>query len=161
MKWPFALPLLLCFASVVHGQDPVRVLVITRSGLALPQAFEAFQKRYGKGLLELEISGDEVPKARIDNARVIFFYYSPNALALQIRPEIRAAHEHGALILGLPKETNEQYFGLKFDAKLAAQADDYWKYGGVENLTAFLALIYQAAGGERKLSIPPPFQATR
>ncbi len=161
MKRLPALGLLLCCGCALEARDPVRALVITRSGRALPQAQAAFEKQYGKGLLELEVSGDQVPKERIEKARAIFLYYIPNVVAGQIREEIRAAHRRGALILGVPQETNERYFGLKFDSRLMARMGEYWKYGGVENLTAALALLYQAAGGERKVDVAPPIvQAT-
>ena len=137
--------------------EPIRVLVIANASQVLPQAREAFEKSYGKGLIDLTIATDDASPDQLSRADVVFTYYLRVAIQQSLAPAINQAHRRGAVILAAPPGTSsEREWNLKLDPKLCETASSYWQYGGVDNMTAFLAFVYRAAGGTHKFPVPPP-----
>ncbi len=145
-------------ASPASGavREPVRILVISNVDQLLPDAYEAFQKTYGTDLIRLEMASEEVEPERLQDADVIVAYMLKGVHEQRLKPAVAAARKRGALVLVAPATMGQAYWELKVDRKINDPVVQYWSYGGVENLTAFLAHAYTVAGGSKTLRVPPP-----
>lgn len=138
------------------AREPVRILVISNIDQLLPDAYDAFQKTYGTDLIQLEMASEEVQPERLQDADVIFAYMLKSVHEQRLKQAVAAARKRGALVLVAPATMGQAYWELKVDRTINDPVVQYWSYGGVDNLTAFLAHAYTVAGGSKKLRVPPP-----
>ena len=153
--WGAAAALLLGLAAPSMAQQPIRLLVIANSNQLLPQALAAFEKTYGSNLIELEIASDDVEPERLANADVILAYFLSAFNEQRLTAAVKAAVARGARVLVAPAGAGQRNWELTIDERINGPVVQYWDHGGVENMTAFLAYVYNVAAG-RKLRVPPP-----
>lgn len=153
--------LLLCAAHVLTAADPIHILAVTGGSPVLNDAKAAFDKQYGANLITLDnIAGKPTPE-QMRAAKVLFFFHPDEQMMIAIGPQAQAANRRGAQFIVTPQYFVPRQWGFQQDKKRADIAEQYWSYGGVENLTALLAYMYQQAGGAKKLTVPPPVPVTQ
>ncbi len=152
MKWWWCA---LALAAVpALAADPVRVVIVTRSSQLLPQALERFEATHGKGLIDLHYGDGGTSPLPLAQANITLFYYGGQDVYTRNAVAVRASAKAGGRLLAIPRENADRLIGLPIDASLNQKAIDYWTNGGVENLTGLLALLYQAGGGKKEISLP-------
>lgn len=147
---------LLTFSLPAQAADPVRIVALSRYSESVEEAKNLFDKKFGAGLIEVEVGESEIAPEKLARADVIVFHYLSGAIYERYASQVKAAAARGAIVLGIPGDNAERFWKVKADAKLLAWAEQFWTYGGVENLAGFLALLYRAAGGAKPIEVPPP-----
>lgn len=150
--------LLLCCvtASAVVAAEPVRIVVLSRYSEAVQEAAQNFEKKHGANVITAVARETDVAPEIFEQADVIVFHYLSAVVYERYAPQVKAAAARGALVLGIPGDNLERLWQIKVDAKLLKQAELYWQYGGTENLTNFLALLFRAARATKSIEITPP-----
>ena len=133
----------------------MRALIFTRERGFIREAYEEFERVHGKGLLEIRIGDKSTTAADVRSARAICAYYTSTAELTHLTPAVQAASQRGAVILGLHIESVSRSWDVTIDAQRNEAANAYWEQGGKENIAAFLAFVYRASGGSRRIEVPP------
>ena len=123
----------LVFPQSIRAESPVRLLVVTNGSQLLPTALQSFEEKYGRGRIRLYIVGEDVTPDQVTQADAVFVYYVPNAVLERLAPAVRTAHQRGALVFSAPVQASERIWNLKQDSPANRTAEQYWKYGGVDN----------------------------
>lgn len=131
---------------------PKRIVVLSRYTEAIQAAKKQFEAKYGANLIEVETGENEIAVGVLERADVIVFHYLGGAVFEKYEAPVKAA-ARGAIVMSLPGDNAERFWGLKSDARLLARAEKYWESGGAENLTSFLAMMYLAAGGRLQAEV--------
>jgi cobaltochelatase CobN len=139
-----------------HAANPVRIAVCTSNPQQLPDALREFERVNGKGLIDLVVMDADTPPEKVAGARVIYAYLMNAALYEHFAAAAQKAVAAGAVILAQPPDIAAHRWQVKPDVEASARAYEYWDNGGVDNLSAFLAMCYRLGGGERQITVPPP-----
>jgi|GEM_PF-643761 len=140
-----------------HDGHPVKVVVISRSADVMPDAQKAFDRKYGKGLVEVAISDGRLQIAadKIINADFIFGDHVTMDVAEQLADPVKTAVKRGAkVILSSSEGVMERVWNLKPDQDASVLVQLYWTTGGEENLVGMLAYFYRYGGGKEKIEVP-------
>jgi len=139
--------------------DPVRIVVLSRYSEALASAAEAFRAKYGEGLIALELGESTVAPDAVRSADVVFAHYMSAQVFARVAPGVKVAIGRGATALAVPPDNLERQWGVKGSPRQVDSATAYWQAGGTDNLTSFLAMLYVAGGGTRRIDVPAPTDA--
>ncbi len=149
--------LVLCAVAVVPLMaQPLEILVITRYTGQLRDAAARFQQNYGGDLAHFEIHDESAPCALYPGKRLVYVhgrYWSPEMRACA--DLVKQLHAKGTLVGASNSTILENYWHVRQAASLEA-ANEYMRFGGDDNLTAFLAYLYREAGGHLTAEIPKP-----
>jgi cobaltochelatase CobN len=150
--------LLLLMGALSLRAEPKAVLVLRTEGTA-PAAAAQFRQRFGAGLFRIVIAGERNAASELGDAQVVFLEHPMPDFLKQVRPALEAAHKRGAPILSDVPEVLRRHLGFAPDSELNQKVLTYFRYGGVDNGVALLALLYKAAGGKTPIEIPAPREA--
>jgi cobaltochelatase CobN len=151
-----AVILVLLAIGTAQAADPVRIAIYTSTPQQLPDALREFERTNGTGLVDLVVMDADTPPEKVSSAKIIYAYLMNATLYEQFAAAAQQAATAGAVILAQPPEIAGHRWQVKPDVEASAKAYEYWNYGGVDNLSAFLALCYRLGGGERKIAVPLP-----
>ena len=154
--WTECALLILVALATGHAANPVRIAVCTSNPQQLPDALREFERVNGKGLIDLVVMDADTPPEKVAGARVIYAYLMNAALYEHFAAAAQKAVAAGAVILAQPPDIAAHRWQVKPDVEASARAYEYWDNGGVDNLSAFLAMCYRLGGGERQITVPPP-----
>lgn len=141
---------------VTHASAPaVRIALFHGARQLIPPGLAAFEKRYGKGLIEVTVVQNQTPPAVLGRAAVISFVHSSRELPPAQVVAIRHAIRSGALLTASWPGRIRDRTGLDADEKLSALIDTYFLNGGADNLAGAFALLYNQRAS-RKLEVDPP-----
>jgi cobaltochelatase CobN len=145
----------LTFAATANA-DPVRLLLYAGAGTVLDEARTEFERRHGTGVIDFDVAGPDISSEQIGRADVILLIHLDESISVRLEADLRAAQHRGAVIAVTPIEFVPRQWSLVPDAEIAAKAQAYWTYGGVDNLVAMFSLLYTRAGGVTALPVPEP-----
>lgn len=136
--------------------DPVRIVAAAGGSPVLAEAKAAFEKQFGTGLIELRNLPEGPSAADLQWGKVLFFFHPEEQMMVGLSAQAQAAQKRGAVFVVTPQYFLPRQWGFTQDKKRADVAEQYWSFGGVENLTNLLAFFYKEGGGAKKLNIAPP-----
>lgn len=96
-----------CAASA----DPVRIVVPSRYSEALATAAEAFEARYGEGLIQLQLGESTIGPDALRSADVVFAHYMSAQVFARVAPGVKLAVARGATALAVPGDNLVVGFG--------------------------------------------------
>lgn len=142
-------------SGLAAGNVPARALVITSHPESLQKALQEFERRHGRGRLDLVLTSDQVECAALARARAVFveggfWSESMNACSAAVRDLAR----QGVAFSGTMAPLVTANWRIPASPKLA-EASSYLHGGGMENLVGFLVLLHNAAGGKPEIAKPP------
>ncbi len=148
--------LVFLFAGLMAGADPVKILIVSGGGQVIQEAKTAFDKQYGAGLIEVQTAAGEPTAEQMAWARISFYFHPEDGMMQRLTPKADQAAKRGAAFVVSPTMFLPRQWVYKQSAKLAEEVERYWQFGGVENITPMLALLYQSGGGVKKLKFSAP-----
>lgn len=143
-------------AALLPAADPVRILAVAGGSPVLSEALKAFEKEHGPGLIELQNIAGQPTEEQMRWARVHFFFHPDEQMMIGLTPLAQAANRRGAAIVVTPQYFLPRQWSFSQNRTRADVAEQYWSFGGSENLTSLLGWLYMQGGGLKKLRIPPP-----
>ncbi len=136
--------------------EPARITIISRYPEPLREAVAAFEQRHGNQLARFTIAGEDLACSDVRNRQAIFVhgrYWSPAMRACT--KDVQQAVRQGALIAASNESILESNWRVRQSPTLA-QGEEYLRFGGTDNILAFLEYVYSATPGAKRLNVPKP-----
>jgi cobaltochelatase CobN len=154
--------LLFLLASLaVWSQTRPNAVVVLRSSQTALEAWHRFRAQHGDGAFDCFIGAEELTAERLAAARIVFLDHPSPQLLARLKDTAVASFRRGLRIASPTPELVQRGWGLEGDLRLTRRLLPYWDNGGVENMAAFFATLYQEAGGPGGLQIPRPVEVPR
>ena len=159
---PFACILLSAFAPLTlpaqnAAHRPKAVVVMHAEG-AMSQAASAFRRQFGPDVFRIVVTGEKAASSELDGADVLFLEHPTAAFLEDLRPRAELAMKRGMKVVTDIPEVLQRHWNVLPDPVLNNRLLPYFQFGGTENLTAFLTLLYRGVGG---VSAAPPLPVPR
>jgi cobaltochelatase CobN len=148
----------------LKGQSPARrpkaVLVMHAEG-AMSSAAANFQRQFGQAALHIVVTGEKAASAELEGADILFLEHPSAAFLEDLRPRAELAVRRGMRVVTDLPDVLQRHWKMLPDPALNTRLLSYFQFGGTENLTAFLTVLYQAVldpktPGLRTLTLPQP-----
>lgn len=139
----------------LFAQEPLPVVVVTRYPDTISAGYAAFIRKHGEGLIRPQVTG--APScSELAAGRVVFIHDISWTRELSNCREAMGRHaRRGGLLGAIVPAWVETNWSLTVTPSLE-EAQRYLRFGGEENVAGFFASLYRAAGGRKKLEVPPP-----
>lgn len=144
---------LLLAGAWTASADPVRLVVVTGNGQVVADASARFTAAHGPELLDVHVTAGVPDLERLTNADVIYVYYAANDVVKALAQPLADVHARGVPVLGAPRESVEREWPFTLEASVNDPANQYWQYGGTDNIASFLAYAYRLGGGTRPVAV--------
>lgn len=138
------------------AKDVPKAVLVLRFAGAADKAVENFRQQYGNNTFQIVVAGEQNAASELLHADIAFFEHPNPQFLREIRPAMEASLQRGFIALTDTPEIINRQWNYSPPAEPNNRVRSYWDFGGVENLTNMLAVMYQAAGGARKIHIAPP-----
>lgn len=148
--------LALITAPGIAAADPVRLLIVTGNGQVVADALKQWEAVQGRNRLSVQVTREAPSPGDVSRADVVFVYYSQNYVVRQLAEPLAAAQQRGAKVMAAPRDSVEREWPFALDVSTSDAAARYWEYGGVDNISAFLAYAYHLGGGAAAVEVPSP-----
>ncbi|MCU1325681.1 MAG: CobN component of cobalt chelatase involved in biosynthesis [Bryobacterales bacterium] len=149
---------LLTVASVpaaLCAERPKVVLVMHTEG-AMISAADQFRQRFGAAAFDIAITGEKAAAKEIEGANILFMEHPTSGFLQELQPAAQAQMKRGMKVVTDIPEVLQRHWNVLPEPALNNRLLSYFQYGGEQNLTHFLMVLYEAAGGAKAVSIGPP-----
>lgn len=144
--------------GVAEAQRPNVVLVLHSSQI-LPAAMERFKSLVGEEACDCSVLEEQsLTSERLLKAKAVFMQHPSQEMLEHLKPAGLRALSSGMQIATDVPEFIVRNWNVQPTAHLTGSLMPYWNNGGEANMLSFLLILYKAAGGELKDSIPPVVQ---
>lgn len=151
-----ALLVLLAVLTACAAAERPRVVIVARSSQVLPQLVRDFPHS-----CDCLLTGEDVGPQRLAEADVVFVEHPSAAFLSRHKKSVQQAVGRGLRVITDVPDIVQRGWGIELSPALARRVLPYWQNGGAENLTSFLVILWQEAGGDKTVAVPPPFESPR